>query len=114
MDDVVPAAPRQQVAENAEAEPNRGPDSTSPALRVEAESGTDRDHLDSREAGVVTLPLAQREVRDVVARVGESLGEVAVPALRATGRVRIEAVVDDADAHGEAREEYVGGRLGLA
>ena len=41
----------------------------------------------------------QFEVRDIVARRRQPLGEIAHPALGATDRPRVEAVVDEADAH---------------
>ena len=53
---------------------------------------------DPRRVGAV--PLAQRQVGDVVALGREALGEVAVPALGAADRVGEEAVVDEADPHG--------------
>ena len=48
---------------------------------------------------LAALPLAQRQVGDLVALGREALGEVAIPALAAADRVREQAVVDDADAH---------------
>ena len=48
---------------------------------------------------LAALPLAQRQVGDLVALGGQALGEVAIPALAAADGVREQAVVDDADAH---------------
>ena len=45
------------------------------------------------------VPLPQRQVGDLVAVGGQPLGQVAVPALGAPDGVRVEAVVDEADAH---------------
>ena len=45
------------------------------------------------------LPLAQRQVGDLVALSGEALGEVSIPPLGAPHRVGEEAVVYEADAH---------------
>ena len=54
-------------------------------------------------AALAALPLAQRQVRDLVAVGGEPLAEVAVPALGAADGVREQAVVDEADPHAGAR-----------
>ena len=52
------------------------------------------------EVGLLAaLPLAQRQVGDLVALGREALGEVAIPALGAADGVGEQAVVDDADAH---------------
>ena len=53
----------------------------------------------SSSSALAALPLAQRQVGDLVALGRQALGEVAIPALGAPDGVGEEAVVDDADAH---------------
>src|SRR5439155_15141172 len=61
----------------------------------------DGDNLDSRRVGAVAArPLAHRYVGDRVTRRRQTLGERPIPALGPSDGVRVEAVVDDADAHG--------------
>ena len=58
---------------------------------------------DAGHAGVrAAIPLAQRQVGDLVPVRGQPLGQVAVPALGPADGVRKQAVVDEADPHGDA------------
>ena len=67
---------------------------------VQRQPRPDRDHVDSGHVGgLVAVPLPESQVRDLMPVRGQALGEVAVPPLRATDGVRVEAVVDQADAH---------------
>ena len=50
-----------------------------------------------------TIPLAQRQVGDLMSLGGEPLRQASVPALGAADRVREQAVVDEADAHSRCR-----------
>src|SRR3954453_6595541 len=60
----------------------------------------DRDHAHPRDRGrIPTRPLAQGQVRHLVAGLREPLADAAVPALGATDGPGIQAVVDEADAH---------------
>ena len=62
------------------------------------------DHAHARDLGALAaVPLAQRQVGDLVPVGGQPLGEVAVPALGAADGVGEQAVVDEADAHGSGR-----------
>ncbi len=98
--DVVAVAVAEQVAEDAEAETDRGPDPPASFDGVELEPRPHLDDLDTRDVRVLSLrPLAKRQVGDVVLCRGEAFTEVAVPALGTTDGVRVEAVVDEADAH---------------
>jgi hypothetical protein len=100
---VVAPAVAEQVAQHAPAEAQRRPDPPVPVVPVERLARGDRDHLDALDPGrVVVVPLAPREVGDLVAGRDELGGEVAVPALGAADRPRVQAVVEDADPH-EAR-----------
>ena len=63
--------------------------------------------------GRAAIPLAQRQVGDLVPVGRQPLGEVAVPALGAADGVGEQAVVDEADAHGGGRQtdRYVSGPI---
>src|SRR4029453_12732501 len=87
------------MPEDAEPEDERRADPPA-TVRVERHARPDGHDPDARHGGALTpLPLPEGEVRDLVLLNGDPLGEVAVPAFRASDRVREEAVVDDADAH---------------
>ena len=62
-------------------------------------AGGDHAHAGHVAALAAAVPLAQREVGDLVPVGGEPLREVAVPALGAADGVREQAVVDEADPH---------------
>ena len=99
MDDVVASPAAKEMPQHAESEEERRQE---PALsaRVQLHPRARRRRRDALNAGRLTAwPLAKREVRDVVARLGEPLCEVPVPALGSADGVRVEAVVDKADAH---------------
>ena len=102
MDDVVAAAVAQQVHEHAQPEHERRQDA--PARRSSVYSAmrgpARHDPHAPVDLGVLAaLPLAQRQVGDLVTLGCQALGEVAIPALGAPDRVGVEAVVDEADAH---------------
>ena len=102
MHDVVAAAVAQQVHEHAQPEHERRQDAPAAAGRVQrharARRSTTRTRGSSSRA-LAALPLAQRQVGDLVAVGRQALGEVAIPALGAADGVGEQAVVDDADAH---------------
>ena len=101
MDDVVAAALAEQVSEHADAEDDRWQHAPPPAPRVERHPRAGFDDPDAGNVGVgATIPLTQSEEGHVVARLGQPLGNVPVPALGSADRVRVQAVVDDADTHG--------------
>ena len=61
-----------------------------------------------RHVGIgASVPLAQRQIGDLVALGGQTLCQVAVPALGATDRVREQAVIDEADAHRGAGGSHI-------
>ena len=96
--DVVAAPVAQQVPEHAGAEHERRQDAPAAARRVELHARARRHHAHARYVGALAaVPLAQREVGDLVPVRGEPLAEVAVPALGAADGVREQAVVDEAD-----------------
>ena len=83
------------------------------SLTYSAIRGPTDAHVDARHAGVhAAVPLAQRQVGDLVPVGREPLAEVAVPALGAADGVGEEAVVDEADAH--ARGRFAQRRAGIA
>ena len=99
MDDVVAPSMAEEVAQDTEAEPKRRPDS-SPAVDVEVGARSRRDDSDARNAWLVALvPLPERHVGDLVPLRRQALGQRPIPALGAADRVRVEAVVDEADMH---------------
>ena len=82
------------MAQNAAAEAERRPDPPS-AVDVELESRPNLYDAHARNVGLLAaLPLAEREVRDLVALFREPLRERAKPALAAADGVRVETVVD--------------------
>src|ERR671914_1717997 len=85
------------MAEDAQPEEQRW-EQASPSSCIELHPRRDRDDSHARNVGLA-VPLAAREEGHIVPARRETLGEVAVPALRATHRVGIETVVDEADAH---------------
>ena len=100
MDDVVAAAVTQQVPQNAYAKDQRLDDSAPSAVRVQRHPRPDGQHAYLREVGLLAaVPLAHRRVGQLVPLRGETLGEVAVPALGAADGVREQAVIDHADPH---------------
>ncbi len=97
--DVVAAPVAQQVPQHAGAEHERRRDPAPPA-RVERHPRPGGAYVDARHVGArPAVPLAQREVADLVAVGVQALGEVAIPALAAADRVGKQAVVDDQDPH---------------
>jgi hypothetical protein len=100
---VVVAAVAQQVPEHARAERERRRDPAPALLGVELEARPGGDHAHPVEVRIdPPLPLPQRHVGHVVALGRQAPSDVAVPALGAADRVRVEAVVEQADAHGGA------------
>jgi hypothetical protein len=87
----------QQMPEHAHAEDQRRRDASAIA-DVEVHSGPDDPDVDALKVVELAVPLAQRDVRDVVAGVAQAQGEVAVPALRSADGVGEQTVVDEADA----------------
>jgi hypothetical protein len=74
----------------------------SAAARIKLHLRRDRDHLDSGYARLLpSWPLAQRQIRDFVACLGEPFAQVPVPTLGAADRVRVEAVENNANTHAE-------------
>ena len=102
LDDVVAAPAPQQVPEHAGAEHQRRQDAA-PLAFVELHSWRHDAHVDALEVVELALPLAQRQVGDVVTGVAQAQGEAAIHTLGASDGVREEAVVDEADAHEPAR-----------
>src|SRR4029077_13858718 len=93
---VAPPMPK-QMPEHSEPEAQRGPDPPPAGGRVEIAARGDGQRLE-RRARALVAPLAPGEVGDRVT-LRQPLGEVAIPALGPTDRVREEAVVDDRDLH---------------
>ncbi len=94
----VPAA--QQVPQHAQPEHQRRGDLAAAVGGVQRQFRPrrhDAHPIDPRLLAV--LPLAQRQVGDLVALLREALGEVAIPALSAPDGAGEEAVVYEADAH---------------
>jgi hypothetical protein len=101
------------MSEDSKSEDHRRRD-PAPAVGIERDPRTHRDHLDTGDVRLAaSLPLSERQVRDVMSGGRKSLGEVAIPPFGSADRVRAEAVIDKADTHGrgEAVEEYVERRL---
>jgi Glycosyl transferase family 2 len=110
MDDVVGASATEKVAQDAESEANRRPDAPAPA-GVQLQPWPDgHDAHAGHVRPLAAFPLPQREVRDLVPERCEPLRETAVPAFYAAHAVRVEAVVDEADAH-ERKARPAGGRI---
>jgi hypothetical protein len=87
------------VPQHAQAEDERWPDASS-TLDVERHPRADGDHAHSTNPGILpALPLAQRQVRDLVTLLGKPFAEIAVPALGPADGMGIEAVVDETDTH---------------
>jgi hypothetical protein len=99
---LVAAPVAQQVRQHAEPEDERRQDATPPAGRVEGHPRSHGPHVHPwiEIELLAPLPLAQRQIGDLVPLRRQPLGEVSIPALAAADRVRVEAVVDDADSHG--------------
>ncbi len=97
VDGVVAAAVAEQVPEDAEAEAKRRPDAPPPGARVELARRGDGQRLEGRPRPLLP-PLPAGQVGDRMA-LAQPLGEIAVPALGTSDRVREEAVVDDRDLH---------------
>ena len=111
MHGVVAPPVADHVAEDAESEAQRLADAAAAIRRVQVAPRRHADHLDALQVGLLTLaPLASRQVGDLDALLPEGLGEAAVPALGATYRVRVQAVVDDAEPHGAAGSSIEGHR----
>ncbi len=107
VDDVIAAAVSQRVPQHAGAEDQRREDAPLARARVQAHARAGRDHAHTRQVGLV-VPLAQRDVGDVVAVGGEPQRQLAVPALGAADGVREQAVVDDTDVQRKAStQSYV-------
>ena len=86
------------MPEHAGAEHERRQHAPAPAWRVELHPRPGAHHAHARHlAALAAIPLAQREVGDLVPLRGQALAEVAVPALGAADGVREQAVVDQAD-----------------
>ena len=99
VDDVVAPSERQQVPQHARPEHERWRDPAA-AVDVELQARPGDPHGDALDrAAPAAIPLAQRQVRHLVAVGGEPLGERAIPALAPADRVRVQAVVDDEDPH---------------
>jgi hypothetical protein len=89
----------QQVAQDAAAELKRRANPT-PAVDIEVEAWPNRNDAHTGNIGLVTgLPLAEGEVRDLIALLCKPLCEGAIPALAAADGIWIKAVVDETDAH---------------
>ncbi len=99
--DVVAAAVAQQVPEHAGAEHERRQDAPARAgVQRHARAGGDDANARVEVEPLAAIPLAQRQIGHLVPLGHQSLGQVAIPALGAADRVREQAVVDQADAHG--------------
>jgi hypothetical protein len=101
VDHVVAAAVAQQVQKDPQPEHERRQDAPAPARRVERHArarGHDPHALVEIDL-LAAVPLAQRQVGDLVAVGRQALGEVAIPALGAADGVGEQAVIDDADTH---------------
>ena len=100
MNDVVASAIAQKMAQHAKAKAQRR---TGAAVAVRSVQLVGPRHCDHVNAGYLRRigrsPLAPRQIGDLVAIVGQSLGEVPVPALGAADGPREKAVVGDADPH---------------
>jgi glycosyltransferase involved in cell wall biosynthesis len=88
----------EEVPEDAEPEAHGRPDPAVAVLAVQRSARRDGDHADAGDARLV-LPLGAGQVGHLVAGRDELVGEPAVPALGPADRVRVEAVVDQADMH---------------
>jgi len=99
VDDVIATPVPEQMPQDAKAKDERRSNTptTSHVQRHPRSYGDDPDPADARVPS--SLPLAKRQVRHLVALVGEPLREIPVPTLGAAHSVRIEAVVDDANTH---------------
>jgi hypothetical protein len=102
--DVVVGPMSEKVLEHERAEHHRRADPAAPVAGVDVELRAERDDLSPGQLGRRPgVPVAQREVGDVVSRLDQALAEIAVPALGPAQREGMETVVDEADAHGERR-----------
>ena len=100
VDDVVASSATEEVPEHAGSEDERRQQPSPASCGVEAHTGARGDDANARNVGLVTaIPLPERQERHVVAARRERLREVSIPALRSADRVRVQAVVDDADLH---------------
>src|SRR5581483_649024 len=103
VDGVVAPAVPEKMPEDAEPEEQRLVDSSRAPVVVERPRPVHPDDADAGQGRLLAaLPLPAGQVRDLVAPLREPLREIGVPALRSADRVRIEAVVDDADPHARA------------
>ncbi len=101
MNHVVAAAVTQQVQEDSQSEHEWGQDAPTSVRGVQGHARTHRHDphpVDLRP--LAAIPLAQRQVGDLVPVACQALGEVAIPALGAADREGEQAVIDDADVHG--------------
>jgi hypothetical protein len=81
VNDVVPPPVPEQVPQDAEPEHEWRP-YTPPTSDIELHSRTDRDHADITDSSLFSvIPLAEGQVRHVMAVRSKPLREVAVPAL---------------------------------
>jgi hypothetical protein len=100
VDDVVAAPVAEEMGQDAATEYKWRRDSAPAASCVQGHPRADCADVDPRDTGVrPPVPLAERQIGHLVPVGGESLGEVAVPALGAADRMREETVVDDTHAH---------------
>ncbi len=101
MQDVVAAAVTQQVHEHAQPEDERWQDPPPAVIGVQrhARAGGDDAHALVDLRALAPLPLAQRQVGDLVPLGRQALGEIAIPALGAPDRMGEQAVVYKAHAH---------------
>ena len=99
MDDVVGRAAIQQVPPDRKAESD-GRTERAPAVAVDTARIGQTDDVDSGQIGSTTfVPVAHRQVGDLVAGGGEPQREVTEPALGTADGLRVDVVVDEADAH---------------
>src|SRR5262245_9136468 len=88
-----------QMPQHTEPERERRENSTT-AVRVERHPPGDRDDVNAGKLGLRSgLPVAHRQVGDLVSFLRETQGHVAIPAFRASHCLRVEEVVDEADPH---------------
>ena len=113
MDDVVAATPPQQVQEDPHAEYERRQDATSPARRIQPHAGSSGHDPDALvEINLrAAIPLAQRDVGDLMPLAGQPLGEIAVPALSPSDGVGKQAVIDETYTHSGSIIARIGVRL---
>src|SRR4051812_28378336 len=91
------------MAEHAEPESQRRADPAPAVVRIQRPAGRDGDDPYAGYVRTLLAPLTAGEVGHLVTLRHQLRCEIAVPALRSSNGVRVEAVVNEADAHAVAQ-----------